>query len=40
MAELSQEVTFIQEERSEHFHVWLLPRYEWIEFPLLRERVG
>jgi diadenosine tetraphosphate (Ap4A) HIT family hydrolase len=24
------EVTIIQEERSEHFHLWLLPRYEWM----------
>ena len=26
-----QEVTIIQEERSGHFHLWLLPRYEWME---------
>lgn len=24
------EVTIIQEERSGHFHLWLLPRYEWM----------
>lgn len=24
------EVTIIQEERSRHFHLWLLPRYEWM----------
>jgi diadenosine tetraphosphate (Ap4A) HIT family hydrolase len=24
------EVTLIQEERSQHFHLWLLPRYEWM----------
>jgi len=24
------EVTIIQEERSGHFHMWLLPRYEWM----------
>lgn len=24
------EVTIIQEERSGHFHIWLLPRYEWM----------
>lgn len=29
------EVTIIQEERSGHFHLWLLPRYEWMndKFP-------
>ena len=26
-----KEVTIIQEERSGHFHLWLLPRYEWME---------
>ena len=25
-----REVTIIQEERSPHFHLWLLPRYEWM----------
>ncbi len=25
-----KEVTIIQEERSRHFHLWLLPRYEWM----------
>ena len=25
-----KEVTIIQEERSAHFHLWLLPRYEWM----------
>ena len=25
-----KEVTIIQEERSEHFHLWLLPTYEWM----------
>lgn len=25
-----KEVTIIQEERSSHFHLWLLPRYEWM----------
>lgn len=25
-----KEVTIIQEERSGHFHIWLLPRYEWM----------
>jgi diadenosine tetraphosphate (Ap4A) HIT family hydrolase len=25
-----KEVTIIQEERSGHFHLWLLPRYEWM----------
>jgi diadenosine tetraphosphate (Ap4A) HIT family hydrolase len=24
------EVTIIQEERSGHFHIWLLPKYEWM----------
>lgn len=24
------EVTIIQEERSGHFHLWLLPKYEWM----------
>lgn len=24
------EVTIIQEERSGHFHLWLLPRYQWM----------
>lgn len=24
------EVTIIQEERSGHFHMWLLPRYDWM----------
>lgn len=24
------EVTIIQEERSGHFHLWLLPRYSWM----------
>lgn len=24
------EVTVIQEERSGHFHIWLLPRYNWM----------
>jgi len=24
------ECTFIQEERSGHFHFWILPRYEWM----------
>lgn len=24
------ELTIIQEERSGHFHLWLLPRYEWM----------
>jgi len=23
-------VTIIQEERSAHLHMWLLPRYEWM----------
>lgn len=23
--------TFIQEERSEHFHFWILPRYKWMD---------
>lgn len=26
-----REVTIIQEERSGHFHLWLLPRYEWMD---------
>jgi diadenosine tetraphosphate (Ap4A) HIT family hydrolase len=26
-----KEVSIIQEERSGHFHLWLLPRYEWID---------
>lgn len=26
-----KEVTIIQEERSRHFHLWLLPRYEWMD---------
>lgn len=26
-----KEVTIIQEERSGHFHLWLLPRYEWMD---------
>lgn len=25
------EITIIQEERSGHFHLWLLPRYEWMK---------
>jgi diadenosine tetraphosphate (Ap4A) HIT family hydrolase len=25
-----KEVSIIQEERSKHFHLWLLPRYEWM----------
>ena len=25
-----REVTVIQEERSRHFHLWLLPRYDWM----------
>ena len=25
------ECTFIQEERSGHFHFWLFPRYEWMD---------
>lgn len=25
-----REVTIIQEERSRHFHLWLLPRYDWM----------
>jgi hypothetical protein len=24
------EVSIIQEERSGHFHLWLLPRYKWM----------
>jgi diadenosine tetraphosphate (Ap4A) HIT family hydrolase len=24
------ECTLIQEERSKHFHIWILPRYEWM----------
>ncbi|WP_461615033.1 HIT family protein [Clostridium sp. Marseille-QA1073] len=24
------EISIIQEERSGHFHIWLLPRYEWM----------
>lgn len=24
------ECTLIQEERSRHFHIWILPRYEWM----------
>jgi len=26
-----KEVNIIQEERSKHFHLWLLPRYEWMD---------
>lgn len=26
-----KEVSIIQEERSGHFHIWLLPRYEWMD---------
>jgi diadenosine tetraphosphate (Ap4A) HIT family hydrolase len=26
-----QNVTIIQEERSSHFHLWLLPRYAWMD---------
>jgi len=26
-----QNVTLIQEERSKHFHLWLLPRYAWMD---------
>lgn len=26
-----KEVTIIQEERSNHFHVWLFPRYDWMD---------
>ncbi len=25
-----KEVSIIQEERSNHLHIWLLPRYEWM----------
>ena len=25
------ECTFIQEEKSEHFHFWILPRFKWID---------
>lgn len=25
------EVTVIQEERSKHFHIWILPSYSWME---------
>jgi diadenosine tetraphosphate (Ap4A) HIT family hydrolase len=25
-----KEVSIIQEERSGHFHLWLFPRYEWM----------
>ncbi|MEG0773792.1 HIT family hydrolase [Clostridium sp.] len=25
------EITIVQEERSGHFHLWLLPRYEWMK---------
>ncbi|GAA0126271.1 hypothetical protein UT300019_21730 [Clostridium sp. CTA-19] len=37
------DVTIIQEERSKHFHVWLFPRYKWIDekfdnsLPAIRE---
>ena len=30
MIEDIREVTLIQEERSEHLHLWLLPRYGWM----------
>lgn len=26
-----KEVTIIQEERSGHFHLWLLPRHDWMQ---------
>lgn len=26
-----KEVSIIQEERSSHFHLWLLPRYQWMD---------
>jgi diadenosine tetraphosphate (Ap4A) HIT family hydrolase len=26
-----KEVNMIQEERSKHFHLWLLPRYNWMD---------
>lgn len=26
-----KEVSIIQEERSGHFHLWLLPRYKWMD---------
>lgn len=26
-----KEAAIIQEERSDHFHLWLLPRYEWMD---------
>ncbi|HCW53506.1 MAG TPA: hypothetical protein DG753_07175 [Clostridium sp.] len=26
-----KEVSIIQEERSGHFYLWLLPRYEWMD---------
>lgn len=26
-----KEISIIQEERSGHFHLWLLPRYEWMD---------
>lgn len=26
-----EEVTVIQEERCKHFHIWILPTYQWME---------
>ena len=28
---ICDEVTFVQEERSEHFHIWIHPYYEWMK---------
>ncbi len=29
--EISQEVLIIQEERSKHFHIWIVPIHSWME---------
>ena len=28
--ELTDELTVVQEERSEHFHIWIFPKYDWM----------
>ena len=27
---ISTEITLVQEERSEHFHIWIFPTYDWM----------
>ncbi len=28
--EISKEITLVQEERSNHFHIWIFPNYNWM----------